>query len=190
MAPLPSPDEQLDAFARAVSAVRDRDIDKADKLIADLRVDWRPEIPKQRQVEVLRRDHFSCRYCGGRTIPTPMLRAASLVWPLELPFNVNWRTDATHPIYVAYSASIDHVQPHAHGGSSDEIENLVTACWPCNIQKGEFSLDRLGWSLLPPPEREWDGLVSSYPALWELARPNASVNDVRYHRVWLAAFET
>jgi 5-methylcytosine-specific restriction endonuclease McrA len=66
----------------------------------------------------------------------------------QIPFNPNWRTDATHPLYVSRASSIDHLRPHAHGGVSDQAGNLVTACWACSLQKSEFTLDRLGWSLL------------------------------------------
>jgi 5-methylcytosine-specific restriction endonuclease McrA len=32
--------------------------------------------------------------------------------------------------------TIDHIHPHAHGGPR-RMDNLVTACRPCNLMKGK-----------------------------------------------------
>lgn len=61
--------------------------------------------------EVLKRDRFTCTYCGG------------------------------HPPDVLLE--VDHVIPKAAGGS-DDMENLVTACWDCNRGKGDRLLDEGG----------------------------------------------
>lgn len=63
----------------------------------------RTPIPKRLRFEVLRRDSFTCRYCG-RQPPEVVLH-------------------------------LDHIVPVANGGTND-LENLVTACLPCNIGKG------------------------------------------------------
>lgn len=140
-----------------------------------------------RVAAIFRRDGFHCRYCDARVVPVPVLRAASLVWPDQIPFNPNWRADVTHPIYVSRSATVDHVNPHAHGGDDSSLANLVTACWPCNIQKGEFPLDRLGWSLLTENRDDWDGLISAYPTLWTFGRVRAGSADNTFHTRWLKA---
>jgi len=139
-------------------------------------------------VEIFRRDRFACRYCGSCVVPTPVLCAASLLWPRLMPYNVNWRSDVTHPIYSSRSATIDHLVSFAHGGSDIELNNLVTACWPCNTQKSDFGLGQLGWSLLEIPDIEWDGLVAFYPTIWSAVRAEATESDVRFHTAWLAAF--
>lgn len=46
---------------------------------------------------------------------------------------------------------IDHVIPVAEGGDND-INNLVTSCWPCNSGKGARSLDAIPESLLQKTE--------------------------------------
>ncbi len=191
--PLPPPDDYISPLARAFAAVTSHRRNEADMIVAMLRAELparsrRLPINRNLQVAVLRRDRFSCRYCGMRTIPVPVLRAASLIWPEELPFNRNWRTDVTHPVYAACAATIDHLQPRAHGGSNSELSNLVTACWPCNLQKSEFTLHRLGWALAEITSSAWDGLIYAYPDLWEEGHPNATAGDVRYHLAWLAAF--
>jgi hypothetical protein len=65
-------------------------------------------------------------------------------------------------------ASIDHVKPVTNGGTNDQ-ENLVTACWRCNLA---FRANVVG-TRKPPPEQTnasaehsgWDGLLSLYPLL-------------------------
>jgi hypothetical protein len=116
-----------------------------------------------------------------------VLRAASLLWAELIPYNPNWRGDIAHPIYIARSATVDHLVPHAHGGL-DEIDNFRTACWPCNTQKSDLTIERLGWRVLDVPETAWDGLVGSYSTLWSAAKENATVADIRFHNRWLAAF--
>lgn len=45
--------------------------------------------------------------------------------------------------------SIDHVIPVSRGGSNDP-ENLVAACLPCNLQKGARTPREAGMALHPP----------------------------------------
>lgn len=39
------------------------------------------------------------------------------------------------------SATLDHIIPHSQGGS-DDMENLVTACWSCNRDKGNRTIEQ------------------------------------------------
>jgi HNH endonuclease len=74
--------------------------------------------------EVLRRDLFTCRYCG-----------ASAPWAV---------------------LEMDHVTPRKLGGR-DVLENLVTACKPCN--NGKFAFAPQWWLVAEIGEatREWRG---------------------------------
>ena len=185
-------DAYLDRLADALTFLKEGDRLSADGVVAEFKVELpqrvsRPSIPRREQVAILRRDGFTCRYCGAHVVSMAILRAIALIWPAEFPYNRNGRTDATHPIFINNSVSIDHVIPHAHGGSTTDRSNLVTACWPCNAQKGEFTLERLGWELRSPASDEWDGFVSSYPMLWDIARVNAPPAEITYHEGWLAA---
>jgi hypothetical protein len=190
--PAPSDDVYLDVLSTAVSALANDDLLGANELARQLAVELSPA-PRRQPIsptvaaQVMRRDRFTCLYCGTRIVPPSVLRVASLVWPELLPYNVNWKTDATHPIYVSHAGTIDHVRPYSHGGS-DAMSNLAAACWACNLQKSEFSLERLGWELRQPIASGWDGLVGYCEALWRVAQPSASPAEVRYHNTWLRAF--
>ncbi|WP_146340821.1 HNH endonuclease [Nesterenkonia sp. NBAIMH1] len=50
------------------------------------------------------------------------------------------------------AATVDHVIPRARGGSSS-WENLVACCGPCNIRKGDRTLEQLGWRLRVTPRQ-------------------------------------
>ena len=60
-------------------------------------------------MKVFRRDHFKCQYCG---------------------------LDGKHHFEHWLVLTIDHIHPHAHGGTR-RMDNLVTACRPCNLMKGK-----------------------------------------------------
>jgi 5-methylcytosine-specific restriction endonuclease McrA len=44
---------------------------------------------------------------------------------------------------IATRATADHVIPRSQGGKTT-VDNLVTACWPCQFGKAEFSPNQLG----------------------------------------------
>lgn len=196
------PASYIDGLLTALRAFAVSDRGAADEAIAALafqpiEVEPRRPVPIPKQARVFSRDRYCCRYCGARTVPVPVLRAVSRLWLKEVPYHSHWKTGATHPLYVTCSATIDHVKAVAHGGPSLSEDNLVTACYPHNAQKGEFSLDQLGWQLQPVQTTDWDGLVGYYPALWEEAQASAIAEqrsdrewlaEVRYHHDWLAAF--
>jgi len=68
-----------------------------------------PSIPRELAHKVFKRDHFVCQYCG---------------------------LDAKKRFEDWLIMTIDHVHPHARGGSR-KLDNLVTACQPCNLIKGK-----------------------------------------------------
>ena len=133
---------------------------------------------------IFHRDHFCCRYCGGRTILTPVMELLGELYPDVFPFHPNWKGGMTHPAVIARSTIIDHVVPGAMGGSWRDPDNLVTACWPCNAIKSDYGLDQLGWQLQPiTTDDGWDGLACYYRALWERAgKPKPA-----FHEAWLQA---
>jgi 5-methylcytosine-specific restriction endonuclease McrA len=65
-------------------------------------------IPREEAMKIFKRDHYKCQYCGMDGLAR---------------FE-NWLV-----------LSIDHVHPQAAGGPR-RLDNLVTACQPCNVIKG------------------------------------------------------
>ena len=152
----------------------------------------RKAVSQTTQLEVFRRDSFTCRYCSQRTLFLPTVRVLSEAFPECLPVDPGWKLDHTHPVYWTLIASADHVVPAIRGGASSE-DNLVTSCWRCNDIKRAWSLQELRWTLLEPPQESgWDGLSGAYPQLCT-ATKNAvdePLSEVSYHRGWLRAFST
>ncbi len=68
-----------------------------------------PHLTREQAMKVFKRDHFKCQYCG---------------------------LDGLHRFENWLVLTVDHVHPHAKGGSR-KMENLVTACQPCNLLKGK-----------------------------------------------------
>ncbi len=68
-----------------------------------------PRLGREEAMKVFRRDHFKCQYCG---------------------------LDGLHNFENWLILTVDHVHPHARGGGR-HMENLVTACQPCNLIKGK-----------------------------------------------------
>ncbi len=147
----------------------------------------RPEPPLRTFALVFARDHFQCRYCGVRTIPTPVMRVVSSVFPEEFPYHPNWKASATHPAISMCSTSLDHLEPVARGGDPLALGNLVTACWVCNLKKGDRTIAELGWELRShgAVDPQWDGLTRVYPHLWRAAGEPAPRD---YHQSWIRAF--
>lgn len=74
-------------------------------------------IKKSARRAVYERDGLKCRYCG-KQLKTSFGR----------PFVINGPDSLI--------ATIDHVVPRAKGGTNAQT-NLVTSCWPCNLEKGD-----------------------------------------------------
>lgn len=148
-------------------------------------VERRAGVPLATSATVFVRDCWTCRYCAAKTIAPPVLRVLSRLHPQEFPYHPNWKAGQVHPAYLLTSTSLDHVMPGARGGEWRDLDNLVTSCWPCNSGKADFTLQEIGWQLLPETKVQggWDGLTGHYRALWQLAkRPDAA-----YHSRWMRA---
>lgn len=105
------------------------------------------------------------------------------VYPDDFPFHPHWRGGQTHPAVLARSPVVDHLDPGSAGGSWLDPDNLVTACWPCNARKADFTLEQLGWELLPVAQTDWAGLTRYYPALWR----HAGSPKPALHQDWMRA---
>lgn len=131
----------------------------------------REQVPLKLVIPVYRRDCWTCRYCGVRTIAPPVLRYLGLIYPGAFPYHPNWKSGITHRAWAMLSPTADHVQPGSKGGPWLDADNLVTACWICNAAKSDLTLDDLGWKLLGVDDVRsgWDGLTGAVMTLWELA---------------------
>jgi len=105
------------------------------------------------------RDGFIDRYSGNRLIFPPVLRLISRLLPEEFPFHPNWKMNESHMAYWELSPTVDHIVPVARGGADDET-NWVTTSMVRNSAKSNWTLEELGWRLLPPGDfKHWDGLI-------------------------------
>lgn len=68
-----------------------------------------PHLSREDAMRVFRRDRFKCHYCG---------------------------LDGLRDFESWLILTIDHIHPHAKGGQRC-MDNLVTACQPCNLLKGK-----------------------------------------------------
>ena len=128
-------------------------------------------------------DCYQCRYCGERTILTPVMRLISRAFPAEFPMHANWKASETHPAFVSRSTTLDHVAPVASGVDPLDEANLVTACWGCNRRKGDLTLDELGWQLREPADPAWRGLTELYEPAWiALGCPKLSETEMTWMR--------
>ena len=112
---------------------------------------------------VLARDGYRCRFCGARTI----VAGARKAFVKALPEVVRWgpRNKDCHFGLAVLAASIDHVVPFERGGTSD-LDNLVTACNPCQYGRGQFLLEELDLEdprAYAPLGDSWDGLTRLLP---------------------------
>jgi 5-methylcytosine-specific restriction endonuclease McrA len=117
-------------------------------------------MPGKRVAEqVFARDGWHCRFCGVRVV----VPAARKVLEASVPDALCWQGENKdlHAAFLYISATLDHVVPHSRGGTND-MDNLVAACWPCNFGRGGYLLEQMGLNdprQRPPVRDGWDGLT-------------------------------
>ena len=119
-----------------------------------------PRMPNKAAKALLHaRDGYHCRFCGIAVISSDVRKRIVRAYPDA----VTWgrRNCDQHAAFQAMWAQYDHVVPYQRGGSND-CENLVVTCAPCNFGRMDFLLVEVG--LLDPRDREpvqskWDGLA-------------------------------
>ena len=75
---------------------------------------------------------------------------------------------------LAHELTFDHVVPRSRGGRTS-WENVVAACSPCNLRKGNRQLKRSGMVLRHPPYR---------PTTWELQEHGRGFPPNFLHESW------
>ncbi len=133
--------------------------------------------------QVFARDGWRCRFCGVRLVVPPARKALAIAVPDAL----CWQgpNAALHAAFLYVSATLDHVVPHARGGTND-MDNLVAACWPCNFGRGGYLLEQMG--LIDPRQRlpnrdKWDGLIRILRQPSQRQPAQAEVCTIRYGAV-------
>lgn len=109
--------------------------------------------------EVLRRDGYSCRYCGLPVVDASIRKIAHQLYPSEVPWNSRNSAEQHSGFQVCW-LQYDHVEPHSHGGMST-FDNVVISCALCNFGKDRFTLRQLNIEdprLRPSVPSEFDGL--------------------------------
>lgn len=98
--------------------------------------------PNRFEKDLFERDGYRCRYCGTEVFAKPtFVKFEQMVGSDN--FKATGTNKTRHGARMAFGATLDHVEPWSRGGRTDP-SNLVTACWPCNYGKAEYSLAELG----------------------------------------------
>lgn len=116
---------------------------------------------KATEREVFERDGYRCRYCEVPVLARRVRIALDRLLPGLFPVVTSGKgADArSHAVSVALTGVVDHVHPQ-HAGGLNTLNNLVTACGPCNYSKGRMRLAALGLAdplARPPVSPGWDG---------------------------------
>ncbi len=157
-------------LARVLAALETDRPDAAAAVLGPLAYQPEPDpphrsVPRSLAFEVFERDRWTCRYCGRETVFIPVMALLGRLFPQLFPYHPdwNWKASLTHPAVPACGAVIDDARPGYRSAPSRNAESLVTACWPCQARKANFTRDGLTWSILPVPATDWDGLTRYIP---------------------------
>jgi len=123
----------------------------------------RKPIPKQTQATVFQRDKWTCRYCGDNVIFSPALKVLDSLSPEHGYYSRNGSSSEMSPMLLSKCACVDHINPVADGGTN-EINNLVCACWKCNTEKSNNNPDSWISRMINIEDVNapigWDGMLS------------------------------
>lgn len=115
--------------------------------------------PKAVEREVFEQDGWRCRFCGIRVIAKEAIKRLYAEFP-----EATRSTRANYGEHCALNtlcSSLDHVLPHSRGGTNDR-ENLVATCGPCQFGRNYWTLDEVGIEdprTRAPIVDSWDGLT-------------------------------
>jgi 5-methylcytosine-specific restriction endonuclease McrA len=159
-----SPDANADILRDVSVLISLGQLDSASALIRE-RYPFMPAKKSGRQytprqmTAVFLRDGFIDRYRGTKLIFPPALRLISHFLPSEFPYHKNGKMTEGHIAFWELLPTIDHIHPVARGGSDSE-DNWVSCSMITNSIKANWTLEQLGWQLLPPGDFDaWDGLL-------------------------------
>ena len=132
-------------------------LDPKARVIVGVKVATRDTTTASMKRELFTRDGWHCRFCE---VPVVSPAARKILTDRA---GLRWgsRKQMIHGGMVAVLASHDHVMPRSWGGA-DSLDNLVTACWPCQFSRLNGRLADCGLAdpfTHPPVLDGWDGLT-------------------------------
>ena len=116
--------------------------------------------PVSVELSIFERDRWRCRFCGVPVVAKKAIRLMNQRFPEA----VRWRNSSKHDMHAglrALCSSLDHLLPHSRGGTN-EPDNLVSACGPCQFGRNQWTLEEVGFTDprgRPPVVDRWDGLM-------------------------------
>lgn len=130
------------------------------------------------------RDGFIDRYRGHQLVFPPTLRLISQHIPEIFPYHKNGKMSVGHIAYWELFPTIDHIFPVAREGK-DEESNWVCCSMITNSIKSNWTLDELGWQLLPSGNiNNWDGMLQWYI---DQVEENNTFLSTTYFKTWYKA---
>lgn len=182
--------EKTNTLAQVCESLKNDDLDDAREILHS-RYPFTPVAKMTRRynprdcMRVFFRDGFVDRYAGTQLIHPGALRLLSVLLPDEFPFHPNWATSKTHFAFWELFPTIDHVVPVTRGGL-DNQSNWVTTSMLRNSAKSQWTLDELGWSLIPASNLStWDGMTDWF-VNYLTGHPTLQ-RDHEYLRKWFSA---
>lgn len=109
--------------------------------------------------EVYKRDGWRCRFCNCKVIIKEARDVFRKYFPIEA--RKGKTNEDNHFGLATLTATLDHIVPHKRGGSN-EPENLVTACGPCQFGRGQWLIEEVELEdprTRPVRKDAWDGLT-------------------------------
>lgn len=144
---MPGDDDLWGCAARRAAVAAQRDANDRSRgcchvwSLLDLRGGCEMALSPRKRFEILKRDNYTCRYCGRRQVrhlsEVECRQAMMAVPQMDTRQEMTLRQIGLVPDIVL---EIDHVVPRSKGGT-DDPSNLVTACLDCNRGKAGVPLD-------------------------------------------------
>lgn len=122
----------------------------------------RRSLSRQLRASIYVRDRWLCRYCGVEILFSPALKLFDDLAPGHGYYSTHGSRPTMAKLLFDRCACVDHIQCVRALGENDP-QNLVAACWSCNLQKSASCDDSWRERLIPierlSPTPGWDGLV-------------------------------